>query len=639
MWLAGVTAEGAALSVELSGTGQGSINSSPPGIACPGSCTGSFTSLTLYSNPATDSFFCGWSGACAGLETCTLSLVDDRLVNAIFELKPPQLRISGSGYGAVQKACESVAPGGRVVVVAGDQAGDLVLDKAVNFTLEGGFDDTFTSNADNRTRFMGTLTVKDGGLAVRRIALAPFDGVSPPSPPSGLNATPGNSQITVTWDDVPGAISYNLYYAVSPGVTRSSGIKVTGVTRGGTVTGLTNDAVYYLVVTAVGVNGESGESAQIIITPFNAAVPVPPDTVSASAGSSQAEISWSNVPGASSYNIYWSTSTGVTPATGTRISPLATSPYQHTGLTNGTTYYYVVTTTMGTVESGASPQASAKPAAAAVNSRLLKMAVYAVKKGKTTQTFTLYEYEDTTGRVHKESNFADTGVGASVFTGSLIYEYDGEGRVIKKSNYNINGDLFAYTTTGYNPAGNPLLITNYSGYGSMFFPTEYTVNDYDPATGKLLLTSTTYNGISHLALGQTRYEYNENSDVIKQTSYAPEGMSGYTTTEYNADRKVIKESKYDLDGNLTEYAVSEYNQAKKRTKKTVYNGFTSLMTGGTTYEYNQAGKLSKTNNYDFAANLTGYSTIAYNSDGKQTMVSIYDETGLVTARTTFEYGY
>jgi hypothetical protein len=33
----------------------------------------------------------------------------------------------------------------------------------------------------------------------------------------------------------------------------------------------------------------------------------------------------------------------VTPANGTKITS-ATSPYTHTGLINGTTYYYVVTT-------------------------------------------------------------------------------------------------------------------------------------------------------------------------------------------------------------------------------------------------------------------------------------------------------
>ncbi len=634
-----IPACGATLSVTMAGTGQGSVNSSPPGIACPGICNGTFTSIALYSNPAIDSYFSGWGSACAGMENCSLALAGDLQVTAFFELKSNQLGVSGSNYGAIQEAYNNVASGGRIIVVARNQPGDLNLDKAIDVTLEGGFDDAFTSNADNFTKIQGTVFIREGSLAIKRILLSAAAVGTPPAAPDGVTAVAGDTSAVINWNDVTGATSYNVYFSLSPGVSRASGTKITGAVKGNAITGLTNGATYYVVVTAVDANGESVESSQVIITPFNATAPSPPDVVSASAGNGTTEVNWSDVAGAGYYSVYWSTSPGVTTTTGTKISPVAASPYQHSSLTNGTTYYYIVTANIGPVESAASMEASARPAAAAVNSRLLKMAVYAVKKGKTSQSYTLYEYDEASGLVHKESNYADTGIGTSIFTGSLIYEYDGERRVVKRSNYNINGDLFGYTTTGYNAAGNPQLITTYSGYGSVFIPAEYTVNDYDLATGKLLLVSTTYNGISHLTLGQTRYEYNSNGDVTKQTSYTPGGMSGYTTTEYNDDRKIIKESKYDLDGNLTEYAVSEYNTAKKRTKKTVYNGFTGLMTGCTTYEYNQAGKLCKTNMYDFASNLTGYSTISYNSDGKQTMISVYDETGLVTARTTYEYGY
>lgn len=86
--------------------------------------------------------------------------------------------------------------------------------------------------------------------------------------------------------------------------------------------------------------------------------PSAPTGVSATAGDLQVQISWSNVSGATSYNIYWSNTTGVTKTTGTKITG-ATSPYTHTGLTNGTTYYYVVTAVNGYGESGESGQVSA----------------------------------------------------------------------------------------------------------------------------------------------------------------------------------------------------------------------------------------------------------------------------------------
>ena len=55
----------------------------------------------------------------------------------------------------------------------------------------------------------------------------------------------------------------------------------------------------------------------------------------------QLTVSWDNRDDASSYNLYWSTSSEVTKANGTKITGV-TSPYTHSGLTNGTDYYYVV---------------------------------------------------------------------------------------------------------------------------------------------------------------------------------------------------------------------------------------------------------------------------------------------------------
>jgi hypothetical protein len=50
------------------------------------------------------------------------------------------------------------------------------------------------------------------------------------------------------------------------------------------------------------------------------------------------------VTGALSYNIYWSTFSGVTPLNGiTKPGGVTTTSFTLTGLTTGTTYYFVVT--------------------------------------------------------------------------------------------------------------------------------------------------------------------------------------------------------------------------------------------------------------------------------------------------------
>jgi hypothetical protein len=84
-----------------------------------------------------------------------------------------------------------------------------------------------------------------------------------------------------------------------------------------------------------------------------------PTGVSASPGDGEVTIAWMPVTGATSYNIYGSITAGVT-TTGTKITG-ATSPYTQTGLTNGTPYYYVVTSVNGNGESAVSSQVTATP--------------------------------------------------------------------------------------------------------------------------------------------------------------------------------------------------------------------------------------------------------------------------------------
>jgi len=98
-------------------------------------------------------------------------------------------------------------------------------------------------------------------------------------------------------------------------------------------------------------------------TPGNAAKALTaPTNLTAQAGASQVALLWALSPGATSYNLYWGTATGVTKANGTKIS-VATNSYTHAGLTNGNPYFYVVTAVNASSESDASAQASASPVA------------------------------------------------------------------------------------------------------------------------------------------------------------------------------------------------------------------------------------------------------------------------------------
>ncbi len=91
--------------------------------------------------------------------------------------------------------------------------------------------------------------------------------------------------------------------------------------------------------------------------------PSTPIEVSATAMGSMVTIGWESVSGATSYSVYWGTSSGVTTSSETKITGISFAVYTHTGLTNDTTYYYVVTANNSAGESPASSEVSATPEA------------------------------------------------------------------------------------------------------------------------------------------------------------------------------------------------------------------------------------------------------------------------------------
>jgi len=91
------------------------------------------------------------------------------------------------------------------------------------------------------------------------------------------------------------------------------------------------------------------DDATMNITVQNATVLTAPNRLTATAGNAQVALSWSASAGAKSYNVKRATVSGGPYATvGT---PSGTSFTNNTGLTNGTTYYYVVSAVNGTGES------------------------------------------------------------------------------------------------------------------------------------------------------------------------------------------------------------------------------------------------------------------------------------------------
>jgi phospholipase C len=82
-----------ALTIALAGQGTGTVTSTPPGINCSAGsntgCTASFppnTQVMLSETPATNDIFNGWTGACTGTGTCSLTLSAAASTTATFSL-------------------------------------------------------------------------------------------------------------------------------------------------------------------------------------------------------------------------------------------------------------------------------------------------------------------------------------------------------------------------------------------------------------------------------------------------------------------------------------------------------------------------------------------------------------------------
>ena len=186
---------------------------------------------------------------------------------------------------------------------------------------------------------------------------------TPPGAPQNVVAIGGNGQIGLSWGSTGGATTYHIYWSTQAGVTKQTGTKISDVSSIYYHTGLTNGTPYYYVVTAANQYGESSESQEVSAIPSSAEPPLPPSNVAVLAGDRQVIIRWSAEEAGStvtSHNIYWSTTAGVTKQSGVKISG-ANNPYTHEGLTNGITYYYVVSSVNEYGEGLVSTEVSATP--------------------------------------------------------------------------------------------------------------------------------------------------------------------------------------------------------------------------------------------------------------------------------------
>jgi len=183
-------------------------------------------------------------------------------------------------------------------------------------------------------------------------------GTTVPAAPTGLMATAGNAQVSLSWSASTAATLYYVKRATTSGgpYTQISSPAVTTYTD----TGLSNGTKLFYVVSAYNSAAQSANSAEVNAMPT--APPTPPTApanLQATAGNAQVSLTWTASAGATGYHVKRSTTNG---SGYVQIAAPTVANYMDTNLTNGTTYYYVVTALNSAGESANSTQAFATPA-------------------------------------------------------------------------------------------------------------------------------------------------------------------------------------------------------------------------------------------------------------------------------------
>src|SRR5438552_6510535 len=116
----------------------------------------------------------------------------------------------------------------------------------------------------------------------------------PPDPPTGLTATGGAGQISLSWTGSAGATSYNVLRGEASGAETSP---VASAVTSFDDSGLADGKTYFYVVQAVNAAGTSGKSNEASAT----TAPPAPTGLTATGGANQISLGWTGVTGATAY--------------------------------------------------------------------------------------------------------------------------------------------------------------------------------------------------------------------------------------------------------------------------------------------------------------------------------------------------
>ncbi len=178
---------------------------------------------------------------------------------------------------------------------------------------------------------------------------------TPPAAPTGLTATLSGSNANLAWTAVSGATSYRVERASVSGGPYV--VVATGVTANSYSDPIASGPWYYIVrtISTAGVSAASTQSSGVT------AVPGAPTGVTATPANAKVSLAWTASSRATSYTVKRATTSGGPYTTVTGGAAVTGTAFTNTGLTNDTTYYYIVTATNSAGTSLNSAEVNATP--------------------------------------------------------------------------------------------------------------------------------------------------------------------------------------------------------------------------------------------------------------------------------------
>jgi hypothetical protein len=236
-------------------------------------------------------------------------------------------------------------------------------------TLEG------ASMARSPSSYLVVLLVVGLSLLGCQQPTSSTPSVPVPAPPQGLSVQAADGAVTVAWTPVQGITTYRLYWAVAGaavGPGKSTLVELPAIAAIGTsIDGFKNGTTYDFVLTAVNAGGESPASAKVSATPVLAvSAPDAPVGLSLTPVNGAVKVTWTTAVGISKYRLYWSvagSSLGPGNSTPRELASTDATGTTIDGLTNGTTYDFVLTAVNAGGESAVSTKVSATPLASVVD--------------------------------------------------------------------------------------------------------------------------------------------------------------------------------------------------------------------------------------------------------------------------------